>query len=735
MAPIFPKKTGGGPTGGDPLAGLKSLYRQRRFADVLRGAQTLPKAVRGSVPALTLIGAAQMELGQAKQAEVNFRAAVLAEPGRPAGHNNLGLALRAMGEPEKAVRSFRSAIKLRERYPEAWNGLGTALQDAGDVKGAEQAFKNAAKLRPQDPEIWTNLGNIHQAQGRNDKAIAAYQTALKRDPTHANAHYNYGLVLKASGSLQDAVDHYRAAVKAKPNFIAALNNLGNTLQALGQLAPAEDALRRAVDLAPNDAATLNNLGTVLQKMGRLDEAVAAYKKAVEADPDHAMAQAQRLHQMTHLCDWRAFDLLAETTELGCAGDEIPPLTLLAMEDAPERQLARAKTYADAVFGEGAPRPVAVASARPEKLRIGYFSADFRNHPVARLISGTLAVHDRSRFELYGYSFGPDTGDDMRAALAGEFSNFTDIRALSDAEAARRINDDKLDIAVDLTSYTQHSRSALFARRIAPVQVNYLGFPGTSGAGFMDYIVVDPMLVPPSERAHVSEALIALPHCYQPNDNRRAVPRDAGSRADHGLPEDGVVLCCFNSAYKITLREWAIWMRVLLAVDGAVLWLLESNAWAKENLRAQAIAAGVDPDRLVFAPRASNDAHLARHAHADLFLDTFAYNAHTTGSDALWMGVPVITLRGRQFAARVCASLLGAVGLDELICETEAEYEALILELAQAPDRRAALRTHLETKRLKLPLFDTEGYTRALEAGFEAAHARWRDGQAPADISI
>ncbi len=721
----------------DPAAKLRALYQQGQFKLLVKTAEAFLPQVRNTPGVNALLGAAHMQLNAPGAAETAFRQVVMAAPDKPAGHNNLGLALRAQGRHADAEKAFKAALGLNPAYAEAWNSLGTLRQETGDATGALEAFEKAANLRDDSPDVWTNLGNMHQQMGDLDAAVEAYRKALQIAPHFAGAHFNLGLAMKAVGQLDTAASHYEKAIAANPNFTGAYTNLGNVLQSLGQLPQAETALRKAVKLSPKDANAQNSLGTVLQKIGRMDEAVAAYDAALNSNPDHAMAAAQRLHQMAHMCDFRAYEDFAKITEnLGIKGDEIPPLTLLAMEDSAARQCARARRYAEATFPKSAPAPTPPKDTkRREKLRIGYFSADYRNHPVARLIAGTLAAHDRSRFALYAYSFGPNTEDELRGELSGQFTQFRDIRAMSDAQAADLIAKDKLDIAVDLTSYTQHSRTGLFAKRLAPVQMNYLGYPGTSGAEFMDYIVVDPTLVPPDHRAHVAEALLTLPHCYQPNDNRRDVPKDTKTRTDHGLPEDALVLCCFNSSYKITPREFAIWMRVMAKIDTSVLWLLESNDWARDNLRAQAQKAGIAQDRLIFAPRASNADHLARHQHADIFIDTFAYNAHTTGSDALWMGLPIVTLAGEQFAARVCASLLTAVNLPELITESEAAYEALILALARDPARRTALRQHLETKRNSAPLFDTEGYTRDLEAGFDAAHARWRDGRPPADILI
>lgn len=722
----------------DPASELRFLYSRRQYAEAIAAAARLPAAAQRSPAVQNIVGGAEMARSRPDRAEAAFRKAIKVAPDRAAGYYNLGLALRAQNKLSEARAAFRQALELRPDYGDAQNGLGMVLRDEGDIGGAEAAFVTASRLKPDDPEIWTNLGNVHHQRSDFDAAFTAYRKALSLAPDHANAHYNYGLSLKAAGRLTEAVEHYQSAVAANPGLAQAHNNLGNALRALGKLPQAEAAHRRAAELQPGDAEAHTNLAYALQSMGRFDEAVDAYSAALEVAPHHSRAKAARIYLLAQMCDWRAHREFAPVADaLGVTEGAVAPFDLLSLEDAPARQRQRAERYARATFGEEAPPSFAPAAAarRPERLRIGYFSADFRSHPVARLIAGTFAAHDRERFELFGYSFGPGRQDDFRRELSAHFARFTDIRAVPDAEAAWAIAEDRLDIAIDLTLYTQHSRTALFSRRIAPVQINYLGYPGTSGAPFMDYIIADPVVVPPGMEPHLSEAVIRLPHCYQPNDDRRAVPWDGLSRADHGLPETGPVLCSFNSAYKITPREFDIWMRILDGLPGAVLWLLESTRWARGNLMREAEVRGVDPARLVFAPRVPNEEHLARHRHADLFLDTFAYNAHTTGSDALWMGLPVVTLAGRQFAARVGASLLNAVGLPELVAESEADYETLVLELAHAPDRLAELRQKLDDDRYSVPLFQTGSHTRALEAALEAAHERWREGREPADLSV
>ncbi len=414
---------------------------------------------------------------------------------------------------------------------------------------------------------------------------------------------------------------------------------------------------------------------------------------------------------------------------------------------PARHRIRSERWAAERFRHIAPQPLprptaadaaadaAHRDAAPRRLRIGYFSADFFSHATMFLMAGLFRAHDRGRFAIHAYSYGPPRDDAVRRDLAGRVDSFTDIGAMGDSDVHALARRHGLDIAVDLKGFTQHNRSGLFAARLAPVQISYLGYPGTMGADCFDYILADSVVIPPEQRAHYSESVIRLPHSYQANDDRREIAANCPSRAELGLPEGAFVFCCFNNTYKIAPDAFAIWMRLLRQVDGSVLWLFRANRWAEANLRREAAAHGVDPARLVFAERLPQSEHLARHARADLFLDTFNYNAHTTASDALWAGLPLVTRAGRGFAARVGASLLHAVGLPELVTADDAGYEALALALARDPARLAAIRARLAENRRSAPLFDTAGFTRAIEAAYETACARYLDGHAPADFTI
>jgi protein O-GlcNAc transferase len=409
--------------------------------------------------------------------------------------------------------------------------------------------------------------------------------------------------------------------------------------------------------------------------------------------------------------------------------------MLSTEDNAERQLIRSRIWASEKYKQ-APLPLPVKpKVRPKRLKIGFFSADFHDHPVQYLIAGLLRDYDRAQFEIFAFSYGHNKSGELRKRLKRNVDQYCDVSDLSDDLVVDLARSHGLDIAIDLTGYTGRTRSYLFQYRLAPVQINYLGYPGSMGADFMDYIVADPTVIPALQSQHYSENVIYL-HSFLPNDDQRQIAQTNTTRADFGLPDDAFVFCCFNNNYKISPREFDIWMRILSQTDGSVLWLSRSNKWAEGNLRKEAQARGIDPSRLIFADKLPHiEEHLARHKHADLFIDTFNYNAHTTASEALWAGLPVVTKQGEQFAARVAASLLNAIGLPELVTTTEADYEALILELASNPEKLTAIKDKLAANRLTEPLFDTKRYTRNFERGLQKVYDLYFNGKTPQDVWV
>jgi predicted O-linked N-acetylglucosamine transferase (SPINDLY family) len=537
------------------------------------------------------------------------------------------------------------------------------------------------------------------------------------DPTSAVEWNDAGAMLAQSGRLTEAISAFRRAVAVAPAYPEAHNNLANVYQMTGDLDRAVEGYQAALRLRPQYAEAHRNLASALRRLGRLEESIEELATAVWLNPAYIEAAALLVHQLQQLCDWRSLDRLTaqliQAVENGSPG--VNPFIFLTLETTPRQQRLCAEQWAARWAVAGRP------PARPQRDRItlGYLSADFQEHATAHLISELIELHDRGRFRVIGYSYGTDDGSAARRRLRDAFDGFVDLEHASHADAAARIRADEVDILVDLKGYTTDARPEILALRPAPIQVSYLGYPGTMGTPAIDYLIVDEFVVPADQQPHFTEKLIHLPHCYQASDRTRLIA-PTPTRERCGLAEGAFVFCCFNSSYKLTPVMFDIWMRLLAHVPGSILWLLGSSPTANENLQREAEARLTDgAQRLVFAPSLPNPLHLARFRVADLFLDTLPYNAHTLSSDALWGGCPVLTCAGETFASRVAGSILRSAQLPELVTSTLGEYEAVALRLASRRDELGALRARLQQNRLALPLFDTPRFARDIEAAFES----------------
>ncbi|TCM17106.1 putative O-linked N-acetylglucosamine transferase (SPINDLY family) [Novosphingobium sp. PhB165] len=688
----------------DRLESMIAAYRSGAMDEAVRQGATLAEDFPQSFAVHNLQGAALLALGVLPAAEAAFRRAIAADPDAAACYNNLAITLRRQNRTWEAEAVYREVIARHPRYADARYNLGNLLDHADRAEEAEAEFAATIEIDPAYVEAHYNLGNLRAKRGARAAAVACYRKAVALKPGHSNAH----------------------------------NNMGGELLLLDRIDEALEAYARALEADPGNTQAIVNRGKALVLKGALPEAIAAFRKAFEIDPADRSALLQALFEEAHICDWshRAEYALTE----GPSAAAVQPFATLPFVDDPEHQYRRSLACAAVKFGlapASLPDPDP-ASRLPgdDRIRIGYFSADFHDHATMYLMSGLFREHDRTRFDVRLYSYGPPCESDAsRVELRRHVDGFTEIGHLTDAQAAHRARADGLDLAIDLKGYTRGTRSAMFGLRLAPVQVSYMGYPGTLGHPAMDYFIADAVALPPGDERWFTEKIVRLAGCYQANDDRRAIIPDTRGRADWGLPEQGFVFCCFNHTYKIGPDAFAVWMRLLEAVEGSVLWLLRSNPWAEANLRREAAARGIDPARLVFSKGVPHGEHLGRLAHADLFLDTFNVNAHTTASDALWAGLPVLTLTGKQFAARVATSLVHAVGLPEMAVTDVETYEATALALARDPRRLAALRTRLAKNRLTAPLFRTADYTRRLESAFVEMHRRRQAGLNPEHFDV
>ena len=675
------------------------------------------------------------QAGDLAGAIAGYRALLQQHPENAELHRLLGVALLQTGSVDEAIGHIQEAIAMAPGNAAARCNLGTALRATGRIEEAGKAFEDALSINPDLAEAHNNLGALAVQTGDRSEAERHYRKAAALAPQSAPAQANLAALLLQNGAASDALHHAELAVRADPGLIPARKLHACALLEAGQWEAAQAAFEKLLSEGVADAETHHRYGSMLEEQGRWSEALTAQRRALEQAPGHGAALSDALFLARRLCQWDISDDLAKRFAEGIAR-EIPglkPFTQLSDWSSPEQQRACARLWARRI-----PQPVAesptISSTGP--LTIGYLSSGFRRHPTALLTAELFENHSRQDFRWIGYATGPDDGSELRSRIAGAFDRFRDVAGMAHDRLATQIREDGVDILIDLRGYGGGAVTEVFARRPAPVQVNWLAYPGTMGAAFMDYIVVDPHVAPSAVARYFDEAPVFLPYCYQPTDTSRVRDPAAPPRSACKLPENAFVFCSFNNSYKISRRIFARWMAILEAVPDSVLWLMAGpDPKVADNLRAHAGNAGIDPARLVFMTKQPHDEYLARYRLCGLFLDTLPYNAHTTASDALWAGCPVLTCRGDTFAGRVASSLCTNAGLEALVVDSLDEYERLAIELGNDPERVGELSSKLAAGRSSWPLFQTAQRARELEAAYREMARRARAGKPPGPITI
>jgi protein O-GlcNAc transferase len=636
----------------------------------------------------------------------------------PAAEGIARAALRANPGDVESLYLLGSSLLFQDRFQDALAPLSVVVQ---------RAPRRGACHR---------LGYCHLALGDFKSAEQLLRREIAAHPDLVDAHNTLGVALINQGRPHEALAVFLEAARLDPRSATANNNVANVLGELGRNEEALRYLQKVIDANPGLADARHNLGMLLQKLKRHEQAAASLEAALRLAPRAAYTLSSLVWNELAICKWEGLTPHVDALRAQVRRGEIPaePFVLVAVSPSPEEQRLCAQRHVREKLPQ---RPPLWRGSRyrHDRVRLAYLSADYSEHATAYLAAGLFERHDRSRFEVIGVSYGPDDHSPMRQRLMRAFDQFVDVRSRGDEETARLLHEMQVDVAIDLKGYTTGARPEILSYRPAPVQVSYLGFPGTMAAPFIDYIVADRWVLPAEARVHYTEQVVYLPDSYQVNDAARSVAERTPSRAQAGLPRDGFVFCCFNNSYKIMPPVFAVWMKLLREIPQSALWLLEDSAEAKRRLQQAAQAAGVDAARLVFAARVAPAEHLARHRLADLFLDTLPYNAHTTASDALWAGLPVLTCAGNTFAGRVAGSLLRAVGLPELVTRSLHEYETLALQLARDPSRLADIRGRLERNRSTTPLFDLERFRRHLEAAYLAMWETSQRGEPPRGFSV
>lgn len=727
------------------------------------------------------LGNALQEAGKFKTAIENYRKALRYNPKQQEIYVNLGNACAKAGKTAEAFAAYGNSLQLNPDCAEAYFNMGNLQTKEGDLKGAADSYQKTLKAKPELFDACFNLANIYLEQQDSDAAVAYYRRCLGIKPDHFSSHLNLGNAFKQKGNLQAASDSYYRALKIKPDLLEAHNNLGNLHKDMGRFDLALQHYRQVLMYdASNETAQFNMgillyennhvthavscfqkaifikkdfteafkyLGVALSRQSRQDEAVLCFEKALEIEPSDIEIRSYLIHQLQHICDWqnlgklnKQLNSLIEKT-IAADGDLTePPFIALSRCMAPKyncaaarartKRLVDSKIYLSDYFNFEKRRSESTSS-----ITIGYLSGDFHDHATSHLMLRVFGLHDRSAFKIQAYSYGPGDDSKYRRKIQQDCDRFVDVSSLANHEIAKKIYSDKVDILVDLKGHTRGGRLGICAYRPAPVQASYLGFPGTCGADFIDYIITDKIVSPPEHFPFYDEKFVYLANSYQVTDYHQEISQKVYRKTDFGFPADAFIFCSFNQSYKIDPKVFDTWMNILRRTARAYLWLLDCGESAKRNLKKEAAARGIIPDRIIFAEKWPKQEHLARYRVADLALDTRQVNGHTTTSDALWAGVPVVTQFGKHFASRVSASLLSAIDLPSLVTCDLAAYEDLAVGLAENREKLGNISKDLQKKRLTAPLFDTPRFVANIERAYKKMWYIFVKGQAPRVLDV
>jgi predicted O-linked N-acetylglucosamine transferase (SPINDLY family) len=714
-----------------------AFHQQGKLTDAARICREVLQQQPNHFDAAHLLGVIALQTGHTEGAVELFGRAITLRPTFAEAHNNRGAALHRLKRYEQALDNYDKAVLLKPSDADAHYNRGLALAALKRHDNALESYDKAVALRPDHAESHSNRGHALDALNRADDALKSYDKAIELKPDLAEVYNNRGCTLIGLNRCEEALASFTTAIALKPNFVEAYNNRGKALSILCRYAEALRSYEKALEFRPDFIKAYVNRGDVLRTLKLFNEATVSFERALHLQPEHEFLHGELIYTKMINCDWNNFknDYSQLVGKIRSGEKVSKPFPILAIDNFPELQRKAAEIYALANYPPNNALPAIAKRPRGDKIRIGYFSADFRDHPGAYSMVEMFERHDRTKFEIIAFSFSPMESYELRSRLESAFDKFIDVNRYSDLDVARLARSMEIDIAIDRNGFTTYCRTNIFALRAAPLQVSYKGYSGTMGTDYIDYLIADRIVVPCGDRQHYSEKIAYLPNCYQVYDTKRNIPERTQLREELGLPPKAFVFCCFNSNYKITPGVFDSWMRILQQVDGSILWLLEGSASAAINLRKEAAARDISPERLVFAKRMFLPDHLARYRLADLFIDTLPYNAHTTASEALWAGLPVLTQIGTTFAGRVAASLLTAIGLPELVTSTQQAYEDRAIELATNRGQLAEIRKKLANNRLTAPLFDTKLFTGNLEAAFIAMYERYQAGLPPDHIYI
>ena len=648
----------------------------------------------------------------------------------------LGVLKGIKNQHHEALEFFRKALRVNSNDSFLNFNIAKAFSEIGDDEKALKFHLSATRLNPNHPEGWLSYGKSLSNLKRFDESLNLFSKAVALNPEYAEAWTNQGCALKELGRFQQALDSFDKSIKINPHLAETWSNRGITLLNLKRVGEALASYDRAITIKPEYAEAYYNRGVALKELKRLDEALASYDRAIAIKPDYEYLLGTQLHTKMKICDWQDFEANIENLllRIGEGKKSSPSFPIIALTDSLSVQRKASEIWMNDKHPPNHSLGFIPKLRRKEKIKIGYYSEDFREHPVSYLAVELFELHDKNKFELIAFYYGPPDSSNMHKRVSSAFNKFIDIRLKSDKEVAELSRLMEIDIAIDLSGLTGNERTGIFAYRAAPVQLSYLGYLGTMGAEYYDYLIADKTTIPTEHHQYYKEKIVYLPS-YQVNDSKRLISDKVFEKTELNLPTNAFVFCCFNNNYKITPPTFDGWMRILNAVPDSVLVLYAENQWAEANLKLEAEKRCVSKTRLLFSSRIERSEYLARYRLANLFLDTLPYNAGTTASDALWAGLPVLTCMGESFASRVASSVLNAIELPELVTTTQEQYEAKAIELATNPEKLKAIKDKLEQNRLTTALFDTPRFTKHIEAAYSQMYERYQTDLPPSHIYI
>jgi len=644
--------------------------------------------------------------------------------------------LYSNGQYQEAIDKIKALNGVYPNVPFLFNLIGACYKELGELKGAVTMFETAVNIKSDYAEAHKNLGITLRDIGQLDAAAKTLKKAIEVDPGYVDAHYNLAITFNYLGQFTNAIDYYEKTIALNPNFAAAHNNLGNVLNGLGRNKYAIQSFEEAIRINPNFAEAFRNLGNSFRAIQKREEALFCFKCAKEMKSNMDFILGDILNSKMQLCLWNDLNKLLDDLKNKINNGEkvIAPFPLMPLINDPKLLRKNTEVFINQMHPKNQILPLIESYKMRKKIRIGYFSADFRIHPVTTLTAELYEVHNRDHFEIHAFSFGPDTKDEMNLRVKAGVDHFHNVRSMSHQEITILARSFEIDIAVDLAGFTADSAINVFAMSAAPIQLSYIGYLGTMAADYYDYLIADSVMIPKESQKYYAEKIVYLPS-FQVNDSKDLPPEITLTRKEVGLPEDGFVFCCFNNTYKFTPTVFDSWARILDKVKGSVLIIFSNNDLSKLNLSKEIKLRGIKAERLIFGESIPKPEYLARYRTADLFLDTHPYNAGTTASDALKMGIPMLTMIGQSYQARMGASIVNALNLPELITNTPEEYEALAIELATHPEKLKAIKEKLASNLSTAPLFDTKRFTKNLESAYTQMYERNQKGLEPDHIYV